>query len=69
MTAVAGVLKSCGAFFADFRRKRLDEQPFLILKLYFITESDCRSRCLRFLLWKVPVVSLIIDFFAQESAK
>ena len=41
----------------------------MILKLYFITESDCRSRCLRFLLWKVPVVSLIIDFFAQESTK
>ena len=34
--------------------------------LYFITEGDCRSRCLKFLLCKVLVVSLIIDFFAQE---
>ena len=34
----------------------------------FITASDCRSRCPRFMLCKVLLVSLIIDFFAQESA-
>ena len=35
--------------------------------LYFVTESECRSRCLRFLLFKVLVVSLIIDFFRSHS--
>jgi len=35
--------------------------------LYFITASDCRSRCLRFLLCKVLVVSLIIDFLRKSA--
>ena len=36
-------------------------------KLYFITVSDCRSRCLRFLLCKVLLVSLLI-YFLRKSA-
>ena len=38
------------------------QQPFLILLLHFISASDCRSKCLRFLLFKVLEVSLIIDY-------
>ena len=53
-------------FIADFRRKSLDEQSFWILLLYFITASDCRSRCLRFVLYKVLVVSLIVDFLRKS---
>ena len=36
------------------------------LLLYLITASDCRSRCLKFLLCKGLVVSLIIDFFRKS---
>ena len=39
---------------------------FYILLLYFIIESDCRSRCLRFLLCKVLLVSLVIDFLRKS---
>ena len=39
---------------------------FKILLLYFITASDWRSRCLRFLLCKVLEVSLIIDFLRKS---
>ena len=34
--------------------------------LHFITASDCRSRCVRFLLCKVLVMSLIIDFLRKN---
>ena len=44
----------------------LDGQPFFILLLHFITASDLRSRCFRFLLCKFLVLSSIIDFLRKS---
>ena len=43
-----------------------DAATFLGSLLYFITAIDCRSRCVRFLLCKVLVVSLITDFLRKN---
>ena len=66
VTAVADVLKSCGAFCRWFLAQVTRWATFQILLLYFITASDCRNRCLRFLFCKVLVVSLIIDLLGKS---
>ena len=46
---------------------KLKSAQYNLFKKIFITASACRSRCLRFSLCKVLVVSLIIDFLRKSA--